>query len=268
MKRSWALVVLLAVFGCTDSGRVREGYRLLSAGRFEAALEQFERVHKGGRETPELLAGLGLVLSLEQGSASAAADLMEKSLTKSDNPLVRRELVLLLVQMNQLDRAFAVMDPERMSTKSFYTPETGVMRAGVQCMQDPYDHVIANIKSSQPIPLAPFFAALCALSPMNQKDRTEKARRLLDDITEPRLACELTVMLSRRQPDLIEKAEDCRRRFPDSVVMHRRWSVETKPVVPRKLFSGDLFEPEDPGIDPVWKPEAAKPEARVDKLPE
>lgn len=268
MRRSLFIAVLYFLSGCTDSGRVREGYRLLSAGRFEAALEQFERVHKGGRETPELLAGLGLVLSLEQGSASAAADLLEKSLAKSDNGLVRRELVLLLVQMNQLDRALAVMDPERMTTRSFYAPETAVMRAGVQCMQDPYDHTIANLKSSEAIPLAPFFAALCALSPMNQKDRTDKARKLLEDVSEPRLNCELTVMLSRRQSDLLEKAEDCRRKFPDSVVMHRRWHVDSKPVPPRKLFSGNLFEPEDPGIDPVWKPEAGKPETRVDKLPE
>ncbi len=268
MRRALFIVFVLGFTGCTDSGRVRDGYRLLSAGRFEAALEQFERVHKGGRETPELLAGLGLVLSLEQGSASAAADLMEKSLSKSDNALVRRELVMLLVQMNQLDRAFAAMDPERMTTQSFYAPETAVMRAGVQCMQDPYDHSIANLKSAEPIPLAPFFAALCALSPLNQKDRTDKARKLLDEISEPRLACELSVMLSRRQPDLQERAEECRRRFPDSVVMHRRWYVDSKPVPPRKLFSGNLFEPEDPGIDPVWKPEAPKAETRVDKLPE
>ena len=86
------LFMLISASACSDYGaRLRDGYRHLDEGRFDSALEQFQKASLYKQDAAELQVGMGLVLSLKRVSQRAAVELLERSLVERTNRERRAE---------------------------------------------------------------------------------------------------------------------------------------------------------------------------------
>lgn len=109
----------------------------LAAGRFDHALESYERAYRRNPDNPEALAGLGLLLTMEPVSVFAGLDMLKASLELRPDDEVRRELLLAYVALDQPQRARAWIDPNRLSIEKLYSDEIQRFRTGLDCLVEP-----------------------------------------------------------------------------------------------------------------------------------
>ncbi len=240
LKRVVVLAPALLVSGmlmhCSDySAQLREGYRNLKTGKFDAALERFQQASRRRTDDPRLQAGLGFVLSLKRISLPASLRLLESSLKGETNEVVRWELLRLYLDMGMHDQASELLSSRRIAIEKLFTPRMELMRDGVKCLAKPGKRrlkaLLARDAGKEPH-IKEFFVIRCRLAAGQTKEALEQFKKL----EHVRTRCELLVNMEEKiRTETGESVDKCKQTFPDSVYIHR----ETPPNV-GKLKTGEI----------------------------
>ncbi len=268
--------------------RIALAGQLLEEGSFDQAFEAYERLNQNGERAPEVLAGLGLLLSAQPVAAYAGSDLMEQSLAKApkESEAVREQLMLLYLAMGRLESARALIHPDRLSVEQVYSPGITRLRLGLNCMRSPGRRSLQRLSEAPAHPRREFFVILCSLLQRGDRTQPEAAIQQWREFRqlEAQTACEAlsvwppadqlpalqrsTAVNAKRSRGMaaflrVERAR-CREDFPGEISIQRdtvglrglatarRQAAQSEGQAARtaeELFAIDAYDPGDPGAE-------------------
>ncbi len=293
-----ACAVLFALPGCGEvDARIALAQQFSADGDFDQAFEAYERLYQTGVRDPRVLAGLGLVLTLQPVSLFAGMDMMERSLAERSDEGVREQLMLMYLAMERVDLARDLIHPDRLSVEQVYSPGITRMRLGLSCLDRPGPRSIKRLAELPAHPRRDFFEILCGFAWAERSPRARGVKSVSELIAdwrafrarEPRAACEVVAVLpgpSAGEPGRESEAESnadfpeaerraCRTEFPGEISIQRERPADSIRAAPgsesaaatgdparsnRSLFDVDLFQPDDPGAE-LEKPAYRRPPA-------
>lgn len=276
-------VFALTGTACGDASvRIALAGQLLEEGNFDQAFEAYERLYQNGERAPQVLAGLGLLLSAQPVAAFAGIDLMEQSLAAASNEEVREQLMLLYLAMGRLESARGLIHPDRLSVEQVYSPGITRLRLGLNCLRSPGRRSLQQLNEAPAHPRREFFVILCSLLQRGDTAQPEAAIQQWREFRqrEAQAACEAlsvwpsadqlpalrrsTTVNAKRSRGMaaflrVERAR-CRDDFPGEISIQRdtaglrslatgldRRAQNPGSQADRELFAIDVYDPGDPG---------------------
>jgi hypothetical protein len=244
------LPVVLAVSHCGPSGKIEQAQAQMDRGNFDGALEILQREYANDPDNPDLVAGLGLVLSVRKGARIASIGLLNRSLKQRRNRSIYRELFLLYIDSGMIDDAKKMISPEYLTVDDFFRSEISVMRKAMACFEKPDRNRVREITDEERSGLRDYLAVRCMLAPgyvnLNRGDLYAVLNGMEDDAKK----CESLILLPEKYVvdpfDHDLSVKECRKKYPGSLLMNREQFIAAGVVDTRKLFDDSIFIPTIP----------------------
>lgn len=237
--------------------------KAIEKGHFEIALRQFHALYQEYPRHPEVLANLGLLLSLESISLPAGINMLEESLRRRPNETVRQELVNIYIHLKQFKMAQRLAAPEQLGIAQIFSQQILNLRAGLECLQEPTSTRLKRFDRLKLHPRRSYYKFLCGLalhSKLGPKSRVD-LQHLYKDIPQGKIRCQaLAVWKSRNWSSPYKKRAPHRgdtdlqrcRQFPSGMIALQRADIQLMPAPPQQrpgslLFDSNIYDPADPG---------------------
>jgi len=260
------LLAFLLIACSNKKERIAAGMHALENGHYSRALEIFQKEYNSDPHDPELLAGLGSVLSLKRASVIASTEMLEASLRIKKNNGVRRSLFLLYLDLGLEDRAALLISPDRLGTNEFFSPEVSLLRLTLGCLESPSQKKLKELMAQPPGPFRDYLAVRCMVEDRFKSIKADDVILHIDSIRDEQTQCEALHLLPERLvSDPFRQSvriRECSARFAGSLLLHRDPMKVKSVTAPRKLFESDQFIPPDPLEEPSEHPVAPEPENR------
>ena len=250
---SSAVIFLIVTFFVSCSGRkqrVALGFSLIKEGKFDTALQVFQREYQKDSKDPELLAGFGYVLSLRRASIISSMDMLERSLSVRPDSDVRRELIILYMDAGLYEQAKRLIAPDRLPLERFFVHEISVYRTGINCMEEPGWKNLKAMQQLKESAIRNYFMVRCMYQEAFKPDPSESLKEILDNFPDDKLRCDLESMMPEKlirdviRHDVIMK--ECREKFPGSLALNREKIEPYQVAEIKKLFDDSMLQPGEP----------------------
>jgi hypothetical protein len=194
--------------------------------------------------------GLGYILSLRKVSMVSAINFLEDYLKKRDDQEARRELLMLYMDTDMLNKAERLIASDRISVEEYLSHDMAIYRAAIYCLKDPGKKNTFELRKIPSSPLRNYFLARCMLKDSYKPDPTLELKEIIDLLPESELRCELEFVI----PDQKIKDEirhrvvlrECRKKYPGSLTIWRERPVIIYEANVPRLFDDFLLIPNDP----------------------
>ncbi|MDH5657238.1 MAG: hypothetical protein OEZ34_15105 [Spirochaetia bacterium] len=247
-----AILIVLSS-GCSLKQRqVEIGFAALESGNFDAALERFQRLYENYPDDPEIIKGMGYVLSLRKITLMSSVYLLEESLSRMKDKRARNELFKIYMDAALFDRAEKLLASEKISVEEFLSQEISIYRAALICMKEPSPFSASTLRKIPESPLRNYFLARCMMEESYRPESLKEIKGIIDSMDDEELRCELESLFP---PDKIEDEirhrvviRNCRTKFPGSLTLWRERPLRFEEVQIPKLFDDHLLIPNDPDL--------------------
>ena len=267
-KTKISFLIFLLFFSVCERNeeKIKKGFNFLENGDLEKSLIIFQKLYHQNRNNPEVLRGLGMLLSLRIASFSIGLDLLEKSLLKKSNPSFRKQLIIFYIVTQNIERMEKLLVAEKLNSDNIYNSNIIQMDILYQCITKPNLQKLKKLSSKLIQNQDTFYYFLCNLFIKNKKRYQEELLNQFNKIQDDKEKCNIVVVwLSQTEkPErfLKKEKEICKKKFLGLISVHREdFEIRSYPkedIERNKVFYDKIFQPKDPGPKLLYRPRILK----------